>query len=172
GQGIAFNVDGGIGNFGGQNNTPTAPVVLDAGDHINVVVTYVDNIVDVTLTDAETHATFSTSYNLNQLGTDLPTILGATTAYAGFSGADGGVASYQQVSNFRFVSLPSLEVQLTTGSSAVISWAQVSGQFTLQSRTDLTTGTWQAVNAPISVVNGRSQVTVPATGNQFYRLAQ
>ena len=172
GQGIAFNVDGGIGNFGGQNNTPTAPVVLDAGDHINVVLTYVDNIVDVTLTDAETHATFSTSYDLNQLSTDLPTILHGTTAYAGFSGADGGVASYQQVSNFRFVSLPSVEVHLAAGNTAVISWPQVSGQFTLQSRADLTTGAWQTVTTPITVVNGHSQVTVPATGAHFYRLAQ
>lgn len=171
GEGLAFNINGGIGNYGGQNNLPTAPVVLDTGDHINVIVRYVNNIIHATLTDAETQASFSADFNLNTLGTDLPTILGGNSAYAGFTGADGGVASFQQVSNYRFVSLPSLSVHQGAGNTVVLSWPEVVGGFILQSKADLQMGTWANVNVPVNVVGGVNQVTVPASGNAYYRLA-
>jgi hypothetical protein len=75
------------------------------------------------------------------------------------------------VSNFRFVSLPSLSVQQGAGNTVVLSWPQVVGGFILQSKPDLQTGTWTNVNAPVSVINGVNQVTIPASGNAYYRLA-
>ncbi|SPE59770.1 exported hypothetical protein [Verrucomicrobia bacterium] len=171
GEGIAFNINGNLGNVNGQPNLPTAPVVLDTGDHIEVKLVYVNNIVTATLTEVETHATFSTSFNLNLLGTDIPSLLGSDWAYAGFSGATGGVSSYQQVSDFAFASLPELSVR-KSGNSVILSWPQVTGNFILQSETDPTSGTWANVNAPVDVVGGQNQVTVrESTSAQFYRLA-
>ncbi len=171
GEGFAFNINGATGNYGGQPNLPTAPVVLDTGHHINVVFTYAYGIGQVTLTEQETGATFHTTINLALLGTDLPTILGANTAYVGFTGADGGTASYQQISNFRFISEAVLTVTQTGPGSLVLAWPPQTGGYVLQSATDLATGNWQTVNTPVSLVNGQYQVAVPfSPAGKFYRL--
>ena len=170
GEGFAFNYNGNVGNVGGANNTPTAPVVLDSGNPIRVNVSYGFGVIYVTLTDTGTQATWSTSVNLGTLGTDLPTLVGGNTAYVGFSGATGGVSSYQKVSNFTFVSVPSLTVHATGAGTAIISWPPTAGSFVLQSKSSLTAGTWQTDNSPITVVNGQNQATVTPAGNTFYRL--
>lgn len=170
GEGFAFNSNGNLGNYGGLNNTPTAPVVLDSGNPIEVVVTYGNDVMYVTLTDTGTQATWSTSVNLAALGTDLPTLVGGNTAYVGFSGATGGVSSYQKVSNFTFVSLPSLSVRAGAPGRVVISWPPTAGAFVLQSKPSLTSGTWQTVTSPITVVNGQNEAIITAVGDAFYRL--
>jgi hypothetical protein len=173
GEGIAFNINGNLGNYGTAVNTPTAPVVLDTGHHINVVFTYAAGIGRVTLTDAETQATFNTTINLTALGTDLPTLVGGNTAYVGFSGADGGVASYQQISNFRFISIAGLGVSQASPGFITLTWPPQVGNYVLQSATDLAAGNWQTVNNPsLTLVNGQYQVTVPVGGgNKYYRLS-
>jgi hypothetical protein len=173
GEGFAFNINGGLGNYGTALNTPTTPVVLDTGHHINVVLTYSAGIGHVTLTDAETQATFNTTINLTALGTDLPTLVGGNTAYVGFSGADGGTASYQQISNFRFISIAGLGVSQASPGSITLIWPPQVGNYVLQSAADLAAGNWQTVNNPsLTLVNGQYQVTVPVgVGNKYYRLS-
>jgi hypothetical protein len=62
------------------------------------------------------------------------------------------------------------------GGNLIFSWPEVAqGRgFVLESTTGLPTGSWTPVNAPLTVVDTRCLVTVPATsaGNKFYRLRQ
>ena len=62
------------------------------------------------------------------------------------------------------------------GGNLIFSWpeaAQGRG-FVLESTTGLPAGSWTPVGAPLTVVDSRCFVTVPATsaGNKFYRLRQ
>jgi len=91
----------------GQINGGSAsvnPVNLVSGDPINVTITYNGVALSETLQDATTSATFSTSYLTN-----LPNVLGGTSAYVGFtagtgtSGPSGGGVD-QAFSNFTFTS--------------------------------------------------------------------
>ena len=70
-----------------SNYIPVSPVVLNGGGAINVSLVYspTAQTLTETLTDASNN-TFTEVYT----GVDLPSVLGANTAYVGFSGADGG----------------------------------------------------------------------------------
>jgi hypothetical protein len=52
------------------------------------------------LVDTVTQDSYTTNYNIG----DITALLGSSYAYIGFSSADGGVASVQNISNFGFVS--------------------------------------------------------------------
>lgn len=81
--------------------TPATPqttitgVNLKSGDPINVAMTYNGTTLSMTLTDAVTHGTFSTSWAVN-----IPSIVGGNTAYVGFTGATGGLTAVQDVSSW------------------------------------------------------------------------
>jgi hypothetical protein len=77
---------------------PTAPVNLASGHAINVRLYYGQGVLHALLVDATAGATNSTSFNIG----DLPAIVGAATAYVGFTGATGGENAIQTISNFRF----------------------------------------------------------------------
>jgi len=97
--GIAFETNG-------ANSThymSTGPVNLASEDPIQVSLNYNGSVLNETLTDMTTLATFSTSYTTN-----LTSVLGGGTAFVGFTGATGLGASLQTISNFSF-----------TGTSAV-----------------------------------------------------
>jgi hypothetical protein len=128
---------------------------------------YAGGLLSLTLTDAVAGVSFTTNYGVN-----LPSMVGAKTAYVGFSGSTGGLTSQQQISNFAFISIPTLSIRLTSSNVALFSWPVAEAGFMLQRNSDLTTTNWVAVTAPINVVNGQNQVAIsPPTGNQFYRLA-
>lgn len=60
---------------------------------------------------------------------------------------------------------------IRSGSAVVVAWPASATGFTLQSRTDLSSGTWQNVVTPPVTVGGENFVTnSPATGNRFFRL--
>ena len=88
------NSSGGMGvSFGtnGAQGLPyhsASPVALNSGDPINVSVSYDGSVVSVVLTDAVAQASFTTT-----IAGNLPAILGADTAYVGFTGGDGGTTS-------------------------------------------------------------------------------
>ena len=91
--GTNFAIDGGFGSY-----NPTGNVDFwDTGDEINVVLTYNGSVLTETLTDLANNATYTATYTEN-----LAQILGADTAYVGFSAATGGGASTQTVSDFSF----------------------------------------------------------------------
>jgi hypothetical protein len=164
GVGLAFATDG----ITGGPYFSTDPVNIAGGDPIQVAMCYVQGTLQLTLTDADTLDTFSTNLDTG----DLTSVLGGNTAWVGLAGATGGSTSTQQITDFLFVSLPSLSIQLTSTNAVVLSWAAAATGFSLQQNGDLTVPNWQAVAAPVNVVGEQNQVVVSlAVGSVFYRLA-
>jgi hypothetical protein len=166
GVGVAFEENGTVAASGAF--VDASPVAIDSGDPIRVTFNYVGGKVQVTLNDLTTGDTFS-----GGLAAPIPTFLGGNTAYVGFTGGDGGVSSVQEVTDFTFIGYPSTVALSASvaGATVTLSWPaeSVVGNLVLQSTSSLTSGTWQNVTAPITVVNGKYQVI--ATSGQFFRLA-
>ncbi len=103
---IGFNIYNGsttgLGTNGALTLTNMSAALLNSGDPINVKLTYNGTTLTEVLTDANLPTSTSTfSYTVN-----LPTALNASTAYVGFTGADGATASTQLISNFSFTAVP------------------------------------------------------------------
>src|ERR1022692_1905234 len=87
---------------------PTVPAVdmtgsgvdLHSGDIFNVHMTYDGTTLAMKITDANTQASFVTSWPI-----DIPGTVGGTTAYAGFTAATGAATATQEVLNWTFVPL-------------------------------------------------------------------
>lgn len=58
-----------------------------------------------------------------------------------------------------------------SGTNVAVSWPAEAISFRLQSSLNVT-GVWAGVTAPTAVADGRRQVTLPATGREFFRLKQ
>jgi hypothetical protein len=146
--------------------TPTTPVNIAGGDPIGVSVEYLNGIMSVTLRDTVSEAAFSTNISVN-----VTNDVGGSTAYVGFTGAAGGVASSQTVSDFVFTSLPAVGVQNAGGGTLVITWPIGTPGLLLQQNSTLSQSGWiDTTNVP-TVVNGQNQVAVSPSGKtQFYRL--
>jgi hypothetical protein len=173
---------GGTGyTFGTAGNTPdsdaalgdflsSSPVALSSGNPIQVQLYYNQGMAALTMVDAKAGNTFSTSINVG----DLPTIIGAPSAFVGFTGATGGLNAIQTVSNFVFsyTTPPSLSVAQGTPGSVIVSWpVSVSPLFVLQQSSALN-GTWSNVATAPVVVNSKNQVTLtPGTTAAFFRLS-
>jgi hypothetical protein len=143
GVGVSFDTAGAVGPV-----VAPGSVVINSGDLINTVLTYQNGVAPVTLTD--------------------PT---ANVAYIGFTGADGGSKSSQQISNFSFVSLLPLSAE-ASGGNLVLTWPDAAGAYTLEESPVLGTGAnWTPVTTVPALVNGQLQVTVPISGKtSFYQL--
>ncbi|HTA29744.1 MAG TPA: hypothetical protein VK731_04635, partial [Candidatus Cybelea sp.] len=102
---------------------PTGNVNVASGDPINFTIAYVPGgVVQETLVDATTSATFVTNYNIG----DITSLLGSSFAYVGFSASSGGTGGVQNFSNFAYqtssnafslaviTNLPATAVQPTT----------------------------------------------------------
>jgi len=105
-----YNNDGeGTNSTGLYTNgaSPTIPattlggnVNLHSGDVFNVHITYSGTTLTMTITDATTPAdTFTTSWTVN-----IPSSVGANTAYAGFAGGTGGLTATQDILSWTFTS--------------------------------------------------------------------
>jgi hypothetical protein len=91
-------------NLGGGACTTAAPCPspttfaagipnLHSGDVFHVHLTYDGTTLTMTITDTAVPAdTYTTSWAVN-----IPTAVGGTTAFAGFTGADGGLTAQQQI---------------------------------------------------------------------------
>ena len=85
--------------------TPTVPAVdmtssgvnLHSGDVMNVTMTYNGTTLAWTVTDATTGATFSTSATVN-----IPSLVGGSTAYVGFTGGTGGATAIQEILSWTY----------------------------------------------------------------------
>ena len=158
----------GLTGTGGANGGyhPIGNVNLNSGDPIDITVLYANGQMALTFTDAVA----GTSFQTNLFVGDLPTIVGGSTAYFGFTGAYGGLTSVQTISNFSFVSLPALAIRLS-GVNAPISWSGLIEGYVLQQNSDLSTTHWVTVTNQDNLVDGLHQVIVPAnSSNLFYRL--
>jgi hypothetical protein len=145
---------------------PTSPVNIASGDPIGVSLQYLNGVATLTLTDTVTSVTYTTNYHVN-----VPAFVGSNTAYVGFTGAAGAVASSQTVSNFFFTSLPAVAIQQGVTGSLTFTWPVAAAGFQLQQVSDLTITNWVNVTNPPTVTNGQNQITItPVSTNEFYRL--
>ncbi len=160
GVGIALGTNGSVSNV-----TATTPVVINSGDSINVALTYLSGVLTVNLTDPTAVTQFTMKTNVN-----IPAIVGGSTAYVGFTGSTGGSYSFQSVTDFTFVSVPSMTIVMTNG-QPLLSWYSAIGAYVLQQNSSLSSTNWVDVLATPTVVNNQNQVTVSPSGTaQFYRL--
>lgn len=161
--GVAFRANGATGT----PYSPTTPVNFANGYPINVVVDYRQGLLTLTLTDTVTLATFTTSVAL-----DLPTLLGGDTAYVGFTGATGAVASRQRISDFFFASRPAIAWQPAGGGTFTLSWPASAMSLVLQEAPDLSAPGWFNVAAPATLTGGQNRwLITPQPGNRFFRLS-
>ena len=87
--------------------SPTTPAVdmtgsgidLHSGDVFRVHMTYDGTNLTMTITDATTAATFTQTWAVN-----IPSTVGATTAFAGFTGATGGYTANQNILSWTMTS--------------------------------------------------------------------
>jgi hypothetical protein len=163
--GIAIATDGVTMNY-----QPAGPVSTTSTNDVYVVLNWANGVLTANLTEAVAGATYTTNKTIGSL-TDL---LGGNVAYVGFTGADGGVSSYQTVSNFSFHSvLPPvwLSASAVTGNSLVVSWPAADPTYQLQATSSLSAPSWTGGFVPVNV-GGTNQVTVnvSSTAHQYYRL--
>jgi hypothetical protein len=146
---------------------PATPVLVGGNANpIQVNISYSGGVATATFQDLVTLATYTTNRTV-----DIPTVVGSTSAYIGFTGADGGVASTQVISNFT-MSPPAVPLRYQqSGNSLIFSWPANVGAC-LQSTPSITPpSVWTDSTDPAVVVGTDVQTTVtPLTGNKFYRL--
>ncbi len=112
-----------------------------------------------------------TSFSTNLAVPDLTQLLGADTAYVGFTGSYGGQTSIQTITNFSFVSVANLAIQLNNKTNAVLTWPGDIRGYGLQQNSDLSTTNWLDVTNAETVTNAQHRVVVPVgQSNLFYRL--
>ncbi len=92
----------GFGTNGALTLNNNSLAVLYSGHPINVNLSYNGTTLTETLTDSTIPANTSTF----TYATNLASVLGAGTAYVGFTGADGATSSTQTISNFTFAAVP------------------------------------------------------------------
>mgnify|MGYP005840337849 CR=1 FL=1 len=159
--GIAFNTNGNTGGY-----VATGDVNVSSGDPIKVDLTYIGGVVYLTLSNTITAATFSTTLPVG----DLSERLGSNLAWVGFTGADGGTVSTQNISEFSYIPLPTMTVQ-PVGSDVVLAWPATIGGYKVQSANSLTAPVWADAGLTETLVGGQYQATVPAgSGSKYYRL--
>ena len=138
----------------------------DNGDPMAVNVLYLNGQVTLTVTDIVNSAGMSTNFPAS-----IPVAVGGQTAYVGFTGGDGGSESIQTITDFSFVSIPTMQIQ-NASPDVIVTWPNVFPGYTLQENSSVTSPNW--VNVPNTVIetNGMYEVTVPIGGRtEFYRLA-
>jgi hypothetical protein len=89
--------------------SPTVPALdmtgsgvdLHSGDVFNVHMIYGSGSLAMTITDTVTKAVFTHTWTI-----DIPTTIGATTAYAGFTGGTGGITATQNILTWTFGPTP------------------------------------------------------------------
>lgn len=118
GKSIAIKFDTYNNNGEGDNSTglyqngasPTTPFIalagttgidLHSGDTFAVHMTYDGTTLKMTITDGVTNASFTTSWTVN-----IPQIVGANTAFVGFTGGTGGLTSSQKIETWTYLSAP------------------------------------------------------------------
>ena len=160
GTGYCLDTNGNIGT-----TTPPGSVNLTNGP-VDVSIYYANGHMSLTFSNEVGGNTFSTNVNVG----DITKVLGAKTAYVGFTGASGGSYSIQTITNFTFVSLANQAIA-PDGNSVVVSWPSSIGGYGLQESSSLNSPSWVNVSAPVIVTNGMTEVIVPKSGaTSYYRM--
>src|SRR5208282_798742 len=94
-QSVGFSTNGAAPAYQSTQNA-----TLNNGDTIQVTAEYFNNTVTANFVDLKTGASGQRIFS----GQNIPAAVGSNFALVGFTGATGGLASTQTVSNFTFVS--------------------------------------------------------------------
>jgi autotransporter-associated beta strand protein len=150
----------GVGTTGTYNSS--APVNLASGNPIQITLTYspIDQTITETLFDLVTRDTYTNMFS----GVDLPSAVGGTSAFVGFTGATGGASAIQTVANFSFnnfaqgVSIPnniSTAAGSTTGLDVLPASLGGAGSASLQGTLTLGNG------ATLNITGGTTPTNLP-----------
>jgi hypothetical protein len=80
-------------------NLTSSGIVLSSGDTISAQLVYNGTTLTLNLTDTVTNDTFSDVFTIN-----IPSTVGANTAYVGFTGGTGGSTAIQNIKTWTFTS--------------------------------------------------------------------
>jgi sugar lactone lactonase YvrE len=78
--------------------TPSG-ITLSSGDTISAQLSYDGTTLTLNLTDTVTNKTYSHAFTIN-----IPSIVGSSTAYVGFTGGTGGLSAIQNIKTWTFTS--------------------------------------------------------------------
>lgn len=152
----------------GVTGTPyasTAPVNIAGGHPIQVNLDYDGATLKVVLSDLNTADTFTT----NMVVGSLSEVVGTNVAYVGITAATGGIAAFQQFSNFQYVPRTSLTAT-PAGSNILLTWPASVGGYAAAVSSSLN-GPWTPLTGINNQTNGlHHRVVTPAGNSQFYRL--
>ncbi len=160
--------------------SPTVPAIdlsttgidLHSDDTMDVTVAYNGSILSITITDIVTGAAYSTSWPVN-----IPSIVGGNTAYVGFTGGTGDLASSQKIETWVYTTVSSA-LPVTTSpifsppggayaTSQSVSMASGSAGATIYYTTNGTTPTTSSTiySAPITIsASGTLEAIAVASG--------
>jgi Chitobiase/beta-hexosaminidase C-terminal domain/Bacterial lectin len=141
--------------------TPTNPavsltssgIVLSSGDTIAAQLTYNGTTLTLNLTDTVTNATFTQAFTVN-----IPSNVGANTAYVGFTGGTGGASAIQNIKTWTFSSS-------TTPTAATPAFNPLPGTYTSTQNVALSTAT------PGATIYYTTNGTAPTTSSAVYSSA-
>ena len=149
---------------------------LHSGNTFNVTMSYNGTTLTVTITDSVTLATATQDYTV-----DIATIVGANTAYVGFSGGTGGLTAVQKVLNWTFTNTTAptpptaptgLQVTGSTGGQVSLSWTNTDATATavlIERKTGLA-GTYAAIGTAVAPANTFVDNTVAGNTTYYYRV--
>jgi len=159
---LAFTTGGAAGSF-----IPTSPVDLAGGDPIQVNVNYDGSTLGITLSNTVSAATFITNIS----SVNLASVVGTNVAYVGITAATGSTNANQQVSNFRFVPIPTIN-NASVGGNLLLTWPGTIGGYGVDVSPSLAPTSWSTLPGLIDQTNATMyKVIAPAGSNSFYRLS-
>ena len=105
---VIFDLYNGSGNLTGLYTNGAVPtgssidmsssgLSLHSGNPLNVTLAYNGTALTMTITDTKTKASFSKSWTI-----DIPTTVGGSTAYVGFTASTGGLTAVQDVMSWTY----------------------------------------------------------------------
>jgi hypothetical protein len=166
-RGIRF-LQGGVTPAAGAGAYTSLLPAIGVGDNANPIqvnLTYSGANLTAVFKDTVTLATLTTNATVN-----IPNVVGSSTAYVGFTGADGGTASTQVISNFTMLPGPITLSAQHVGNSLVLSWSSSIGAYLLSSPS-LSPPAWTLATDQFALVGNTAQVTVsPLNSTRFYKL--
>ena len=154
---------------------PTTPALdmtasgvnLHSGDVMNVHMTYDGTTLAMTITDSTAGKSFSASWPLN-----IPTLVGASTAYVGFTAGTGGSSATQEILTWNYAVGPSTETPTQFETENLMSSSVSSGpSYFAFAWTGFTNGNGTELNSTAVGNNVAITVNVPTAGTYDVKCA-